>query len=44
MQTSQDKQEKEMIGHISFDDINSRLFLNFSNKGRARLLVKISAA
>jgi hypothetical protein len=38
------KQEKEMIGHIFFDDINPSLFLNFSNKGRARLLEKISAA
>jgi hypothetical protein len=37
------KQEKEMIGHISFDDIDPSLFLNYSNNGRARLLVKISA-
>ena len=38
------KQEKEMIGHVSFDDINPSLFLNFWNNGRARLLVKMSAA
>ena len=38
------KQEKEMIGHISFDDVNPCLFLNFLNNGRARLLVKIFAA
>jgi len=33
-----------MIGHISFDDIIRSLFLNFSNNGHARLLIKISAA
>jgi hypothetical protein len=38
------EQEKIMIGHISFDDINPSLFLNFSNGGRARRFVKISAA
>ena len=38
------KQEKEMIGHVSFGDINPSLSLNFSNNVRARLLVKISAA
>jgi len=38
------KYKKEMIGHISFDDTISSLFLNFSNNGRARLLVKISGS
>jgi len=36
------KQNKEMIGHISFDDIIPSVFLNFSNNGRARLVEKVS--
>ena len=35
------KQEKEMIGHISFDDIDPSLFLNFSNNGGARIFQTI---
>jgi hypothetical protein len=38
------KQEKKIIVHISFDDINPSLFLLSSKNGRARLLVKTSAA
>jgi len=30
-----------MIGHISFDDISPSLFLNFSDTGHTRVLVKI---